>query len=72
MFTIIVGGGQVGAYLAKLLLAEKHQLKIVEQRRERVEVLQRILPAELVVWAAAQIPVCWKRLEFTRLRSSPQ
>ena len=31
MFTIIVGGGQVGAYLAKLLLAEKHQLKIVDR-----------------------------------------
>ena len=41
MYTIIVGGGQVGAYLASLLLAEKHQIKIIEHRKDRIAVLEQ-------------------------------
>jgi trk system potassium uptake protein TrkA len=36
MFTIIIGGGQVGNYLASLLLRENHQIMIVENRKERL------------------------------------
>lgn len=56
MLAIIVGGGQVGAYLARLLLAEQHQVKIVERRRERVAVLQQLLPPELVVGGSGSDP----------------
>ncbi|MCE5207017.1 MAG: TrkA family potassium uptake protein [Chloroflexi bacterium] len=49
MFTIIVGGGQVGMYLASLLLTEKHQVMIIESRKDRVESLKQALPAEIVM-----------------------
>jgi trk system potassium uptake protein TrkA len=49
MFTIIVGGGQVGAHLAGLLLAEKHQVKVIDHRKERIPILQESIPAEFVI-----------------------
>lgn len=49
MYTIVVGGGQVGSYLASLLLAEGHQVKIVETRREIVSRLQDKFPQACVM-----------------------
>lgn len=49
MFTIIVGGGQVGMYLASLLLTEKHQVMIIESRKDRVESLKQAFPEEMVI-----------------------
>lgn len=56
MYTIIVGGGQVGAYLASLLLAEKHQIKIIEQRKERIAVLEKSIPAEMLILGSGSDP----------------
>lgn len=56
MYTIIVGGGQVGAYLASLLLAEKHQIKIIDNRRDRIVILEENLPAEMVVFGSGSDP----------------
>jgi trk system potassium uptake protein TrkA len=55
MYTIIVGGGQVGSYLASLLLAEGHQVRVVETRREIVSRLQERLP-EVVVMGSGSDP----------------
>ena len=49
MYTIIVGGGQVGVHLATLLLAEKHQIKIIDNRKDRIAVLEQSLPVELLI-----------------------
>jgi len=49
MYTIIVGGGQVGAYLASLLLAEKHQIKIIDHRKDRIAILEQIIPSDMVI-----------------------
>lgn len=46
---VIVGGGRVGAMLASLLRAEKHQVTIVESDRERATKLAEMLPDVLVV-----------------------
>ncbi len=37
MYIIIVGGGKVGFHLARVLLAEGHELLIIEKDRERVD-----------------------------------
>jgi trk system potassium uptake protein len=37
MYIIVVGGGQVGYYLAKALLSEKHEVLVIEKDRERAE-----------------------------------
>lgn len=46
---LIVGGGEVGAYLARLLLANGRQVKIIEARREELPRLQKNLPLETVM-----------------------
>ena len=49
MKIIIVGGGQVGAYLAGLLIERGHEIKIIEQREARLPALKRDLPADCIV-----------------------
>jgi trk system potassium uptake protein len=56
MFTIIVGGGQVGAHLAALLLAEKHQIKIIDHRKDRMALLEKSMPADLLVHGSGSDP----------------
>ena len=48
MKVIIIGGGQVGAYLASLLLERGHEIKIIDVRETRIPVLKRDLPEECV------------------------
>jgi trk system potassium uptake protein TrkA len=49
MKIIIVGGGQVGSYLASLLLKQGNDVKIVEMREKQLSNLQHDLPPEAVV-----------------------
>ena len=56
MYTIIVGGGQVGSYLASLLLAEGQQVRVVETRREVVSRLQERFPVQVVVIGSGSDP----------------
>jgi trk system potassium uptake protein len=56
MYTIIVGGGKVGAYLASLLLSEKHQIKVIEHRKDRIALLEKSIPAEMLVRGSGSDP----------------
>ena len=56
MYTIIVGGGQVGAYLATLLLAERHQIMIIEIRKDRMVFLEESIPAEMRILGSGSDP----------------
>ena len=56
MYTIIVGGDQVGAYLASLLLAEKHQIKIIDHRKDRIVLLEESFPAEMLILGSGSDP----------------
>jgi trk system potassium uptake protein TrkA len=49
MFVIIVGGGKTGSQLASTLLAEGHQVKLIEDRPAVLERLRHELPDEVVV-----------------------
>lgn len=46
---LIVGGGEVGTYLASLLLASEHHVRVLERRREAVPHLQSALARDVVV-----------------------
>ncbi len=46
MFVIVVGGGKTGSQLAAQLLAEGHQVRVVEARPAVVERLKQELPAD--------------------------
>jgi trk system potassium uptake protein TrkA len=56
MYTIIVGGGQVGANLASLLLVEKHEIKIIDHRKDRIAILEQSIPAELIILGSGSDP----------------
>jgi trk system potassium uptake protein len=56
MNIIIVGGGKVGSYLASLLLAEEHRVKVIEMRRKQIASLHRDLPADVVVTGSGTDP----------------
>lgn len=48
MKVLITGGGKVGSHLAELLAADKHDVTIIEIRRDKVTALQHNLPGESI------------------------
>jgi trk system potassium uptake protein TrkA len=47
MYVIVIGGGQVGTYLAAYLLGQHYRVKVIESRRELIPRLEaRLLPAK--------------------------
>jgi trk system potassium uptake protein TrkA len=49
MFVIIVGGGNTGSYLAKLLLEGGHSVKVIEERPEVLEKMEGEIPPESII-----------------------
>lgn len=56
MNVIIVGGGNVGSYLASLLMKEHHQVRVIEDDREEFNQLKRELPEEALVYGSGTDP----------------
>jgi trk system potassium uptake protein TrkA len=56
MKVIIIGGGQVGAYIAKLLLNNKCSVKLIENREHVLNKLRRELPEEIIVYGSGSEP----------------
>ena len=56
MYVIIVGGGKVGAYLATMLLSGGESVRIIEEQRGYVALLQRELPAAVVLQGSGADP----------------
>jgi trk system potassium uptake protein TrkA len=48
MFVMIAGGGRTGSHLAALLLAQGHEVRLIENRAEILVGLHRELPTEVV------------------------
>lgn len=67
MITIIVGGGNTGSYLAKLLLDAGHSVKVVEQRPVVLEKMQGELPREVIISGDGSSP---KVLELAGIRDA--
>ncbi len=56
MFVFIAGGGRTGAQLAMQLLEQKHQVRLIEHRRELLSLLHRELPTEVIYEGVATDP----------------
>ncbi len=56
MKVLIVGGGQVGAYLALLLKDRGHEVTVLEERESRVDSLKKILPENTIVFGSGTDP----------------
>ena len=48
MFVLIAGGGRTGAHLATMLLAQDHQVHVIEEREDVLSRLHRQLPTEVI------------------------
>jgi len=48
MFVLIAGGGRTGAHLATLLVAQKHHVHLIENRRDVLTRIHRELPTEVI------------------------
>lgn len=57
MKVIIVGGGQVGSYLASLLINNGHEIKLIEHREKTYNKLLNELPAEVLIHGNGSDPV---------------
>jgi trk system potassium uptake protein TrkA len=49
MYVVIVGGGNTGAYLAKILLEGGHTVRVIEERLTTLERLKTELPEQVVL-----------------------
>lgn len=67
MNVMIVGGGQVGDYLASLLMERGHKVTLIEQREGRIPTLKRDLPEEAIVLGNGTDP---KLLETAGIRNA--
>lgn len=61
MFVIIVGGGRTGAQLARTLLAEGHQIILIEERPQIIERLNQELPDKTVLHGDGSSPTVLER-----------
>ena len=57
MKVMIIGGGKVGTFLANFLLKEKHDVTVVEIRREELERLNRELGEKNVICGSGSDPM---------------
>ncbi|MFT4107693.1 MAG: TrkA family potassium uptake protein [Lacrimispora sp.] len=56
MKVIIAGGGQVGSYLASLLIERGHEVQVIEAREGRIDVLKRSLPEDTIIYGDGTSP----------------
>jgi trk system potassium uptake protein len=56
MKVIIIGGGQVGTYLASLLLSNGHEIRIIENRETVYIRLEKELPEEILIFGNGSDP----------------
>jgi trk system potassium uptake protein len=57
MFVIIVGGGNIGSHLAKMLLEGGHTVKVIDERPALLEKLPKELPVDTIVAGDGSSPL---------------
>ncbi len=56
MFVLIAGGGRTASQLATLLVEQKHEVQVLEHRREVLRRLHQELPTEIITEGSANDP----------------
>lgn len=67
MKVVIVGGGRTGSHLAKLLIEQNHDVRLIENRTETLASLHRELPTEAIFEGDGSEP---KTLEAAGIRGA--
>ena len=55
MYVIVAGGGKVGANVARSLLRLRHEVTLIEQRRDRFERLEEEFGHQVLIGDATEI-----------------
>ncbi len=66
MYAVIVGGGNTGSHLAKMLLEGQHTVRIVEERPNLLEKLATELPTGVVVAGDGSSPSVLDKAEVRK------
>jgi trk system potassium uptake protein TrkA len=66
VFVIIAGGGRTATQLASMLLAQKHEVRLIEHRREILPQIHRALPTEVIYEGHATEPETLSAAEISR------
>lgn len=61
MKVIIIGGGQVGSYLASLLISNGHEVKVIDNREIIIHKLENELPKEAILFGNGSDPFILKQ-----------
>lgn len=66
MRVIVVGGGQVGSYIAKLLLENKCEVRIIEENESAFEKLKKIFPHDILAFGSGSDPSVLEEAEIQK------
>lgn len=66
MFVLIAGGGRTAAQLAAILVAQEHEVRLLEHRRDVLAHLHRELPSEVIYDGQATDPQALERAGIAR------
>ena len=50
MFVIIIGGGKVGTYLARTLLAQEHEVVVIEKNPKKAQLMANLLETDVTMF----------------------
>ncbi len=65
MYVIIVGGGNTGSYLARLLLDAGHKVKVIEERPVPLEKLKTEIPPTSIMVGDGSSPLTLEQADIT-------
>jgi len=68
MFVLIAGGGQTAAQLATLLVAQRHEVRLIEDRPRVLSYIHRELPTEVIYEGNATDPAVLEQAGIQRAK----
>ncbi len=72
MYVIVIGGGRTGSHLASLLIAQGHEVCVVEHRHEVLASIHHELPTEIIYEGDGTDPQILETVDIKRRVNNPR